>query len=108
MIQLLTECRHQLGCVLAQITCGLGNLAEDSGYGHQLQGMSTEKTPAQRSSQFAAEMLDQSPLLPAIVAAAFRITSITTSGFESIGTWLLSTSITVAPMRFETQRWRSG
>src|SRR5277367_1149859 len=32
----------------------------------------------------------------------------TTSGLESIGTWLLSTSVTVAPIRFETQRWRSG
>jgi hypothetical protein len=32
----------------------------------------------------------------------------TTFGRESIGTWLLATSVTVAPMRFETQRWRSG
>src|ERR1700733_3011830 len=32
----------------------------------------------------------------------------TTAGWDSIGTWLLSTSVTVAPMRFETQRWRSG
>jgi len=39
---------------------------------------------------------------------ALRITSMTTSGWESIGTWLLATSVIVAPMRLETQRWRSG
>jgi hypothetical protein len=32
----------------------------------------------------------------------------TTSGCESIGTWLLATSVTFAFMRPETQRWRSG
>src|SRR5262249_18866838 len=41
-------------------------------------------------------------------AAASRITPMTTSGWESIGTWLLATSVTLAPMRFETQRCRSG
>src|SRR6266849_7300786 len=32
----------------------------------------------------------------------------TTSGLESMGTWLLSTSTTVAPMRFETHRRKMG
>src|SRR5262245_10537000 len=31
----------------------------------------------------------------------------TTSGWESIGTWLLATSVTLAPMRLKTQRCRS-
>ena len=37
-----------------------------------------------------------------------RITSITTFGCDSIGTWLLAASVTVAPMRLETHRCRSG
>src|SRR5438034_3161057 len=40
--------------------------------------------------------------------AAARITSSTKRGWESIGTWLLSTSYVVAPMRFATKRSRSG
>jgi hypothetical protein len=36
--------------------------------------------------------------------AARRMTSMTKSGCESIGTWLLSTAWTDAPMRFATKR----
>jgi hypothetical protein len=42
------------------------------------------------------------------VVAAFRITSITRLGLESIGTWLLSTSTVVAPIRLATKRSSSG
>ena len=40
--------------------------------------------------------------------AAIRITSITKAGFESMGTWLLSVSWMVAPIRFATKRSNSG
>src|SRR5882672_9657504 len=40
--------------------------------------------------------------------AAARITSITRLGFESIGTWLLATSVVVAPIRLATNRSMSG
>src|SRR6516162_11940409 len=40
--------------------------------------------------------------------AAFRITSSTKSGWDNIGTWLLSVSKVVAPIRFETKRSNSG
>src|SRR5215470_11035045 len=40
--------------------------------------------------------------------AAFRITSNTNSGWDNIGTWLLSVSKVVAPMRFATKRSNSG
>ena len=46
--------------------------------------------------------------MPRTAFAAFRITSSTSSGLESIGTWLLSGSVVVAPMRFATNRSRSG
>jgi hypothetical protein len=32
----------------------------------------------------------------------------TTSGWESMMTWLLFVSVVVAPMRFARKRWRSG
>ena len=40
--------------------------------------------------------------------AAFRITSSTKSGWDNVGTWLLSVSKTVAPIRFATKRSNSG
>src|SRR6516225_11875699 len=40
--------------------------------------------------------------------AAFRITSSTKSGWDNIGTWLLSVSKVVAPIRFATKRSNSG
>jgi len=40
--------------------------------------------------------------------AAFRITSRTNSGWDNIGTWLLSVSKVVAPIRFATKRSNSG
>src|SRR4030095_10533179 len=40
--------------------------------------------------------------------AAFRITSSTKSGWDNIGTWLLSVSKIVAPIRFATKRSNSG
>src|SRR5258708_4016454 len=40
--------------------------------------------------------------------AAARITSITRLGFETIGTWLLATSVVVAPIRLATNRSMSG
>src|SRR2546422_11677230 len=40
--------------------------------------------------------------------AAARITSITRLGFESIGTWLLATSVVVAPTRLARNRSMSG
>jgi hypothetical protein len=42
------------------------------------------------------------------VFAALRITSKTKPGWESIGTWLLSVSKVVAPMRLATKRCSSG
>src|SRR5947209_2526922 len=40
--------------------------------------------------------------------AAARMASSTRSGWESIGTWLLSSSYVVAPMRLAKKRSRSG
>src|SRR5258708_23597145 len=40
--------------------------------------------------------------------AAARMTSITTSGCDSMGTWLLATSVTLAPIRFAKNRSKSG
>src|SRR5271170_416688 len=40
--------------------------------------------------------------------AASRITSSTTLGWESMGTWLDATSVTLAPMRFAAKRSKSG
>src|SRR3989442_3891931 len=45
---------------------------------------------------------------PCTAFAAVRITSITNLGLGSIGTWLLSTSDVVAPIRFAMARSRSG
>src|SRR5713101_4453830 len=45
---------------------------------------------------------------PRTVCAAARITSMTKPGLESMGTWLLSTSKTAAPIRFATKRCSSG
>src|SRR4029078_4981310 len=42
------------------------------------------------------------------VVAAFRITSLTTVGLDSIGTWLLSTSTVVAPIRLAASRCSAG
>src|SRR4029077_15212041 len=47
-------------------------------------------------------------MAPWTVSAAVRITSITKSGWESMGTWLLATSVTLAPMRLATNRSMSG
>src|SRR5215471_10223233 len=41
-------------------------------------------------------------------SAAFRITSSTKLGWDSIGTWLLSVSKVFAPIRFATKRSKSG
>src|SRR5690349_21308967 len=41
-------------------------------------------------------------------SAAFRITSSTKSGWDSIGTWLLSVSKVFAPIRFATKRSKAG
>jgi hypothetical protein len=41
-------------------------------------------------------------------SAAFPITSSTKSGWDSIGTWLLSVSKVFAPMRFATKRSKMG
>src|ERR1700733_6895592 len=41
-------------------------------------------------------------------AASLRMASITTSGFESMATWLLATSYVVASIRFATKRSSSG
>jgi hypothetical protein len=49
-----------------------------------------------------------SPTLSVTKLTAVRIASSTTPGCESIGTWLLSTENTVAPMRFETKCCSSG
>src|ERR1700752_2701313 len=43
-----------------------------------------------------------------IALAASRITSSTTLGWESMGTWLEATSTVLAPMRFAAKRSRSG
>src|ERR1700756_5243201 len=49
------------------------------------------------------------PAVPACTAfAAVRITSITRSGWESMGTWLLSSSYVVAAIRLAKKRSRSG
>ena len=42
------------------------------------------------------------------VLTAVRITSRTTLGFDSIGTWLVATSVVVAFMRFAAKRCKSG
>lgn len=44
----------------------------------------------------------------AMVFAASRITSRTASGCDNIGTWSLSSSVVVAPIRFAIARSRSG
>src|SRR5215467_3591965 len=41
-------------------------------------------------------------------SAAFRITSSTKSGWDSIGTWLLLVSKVFAPIRFATKRSKAG
>src|SRR5215472_10692989 len=41
-------------------------------------------------------------------SAAFRITSSTKLGLDSIGTWLLSVSKVFAPIRFATKRSKAG
>jgi hypothetical protein len=41
-------------------------------------------------------------------SATFRITSSTKSGWDSIGTWLLSVSKVFAPIRFATKRSKAG
>ena len=41
-------------------------------------------------------------------SAAVRTTLSTMSGWEGIGTWRLAASVTVAPMRFDTDCWRPG
>src|SRR5262247_3816951 len=41
-------------------------------------------------------------------SAAFRITSSTKWGWDSIGTWLLSVSKVFAPIRFATKRSKAG
>src|SRR5215469_3706410 len=41
-------------------------------------------------------------------SAAFRITSSTKLGWDSIGTWLLSVSKVFAPIRFATKRSKAG
>ena len=45
---------------------------------------------------------------PSTAFAAARMTSITKSGWESMGTWLLASSVVVAPMRLAKNRSRSG
>ena len=54
----------------------------------------------------------QSPYAVAVfsvtASAAFRITSSTKSGWDNIGTWLLSVSKVFAPIRFATKRSKSG
>ena len=68
--------------------------------------MRSYRSPDEKS----AKRIRQPPLaqVRGYEIAAARITSITSSGRESIGTWLLSTSLMVAPMRFATNCWSSG
>src|SRR5262245_59160359 len=67
--------------------------------------MRSYRSPDEKS----AKRIRQPPLaqVRGYESAAARITSITSSGRESIGTWLLSTSLMVAPMRFATNCWSS-
>ena len=57
----------------------------------------------------AAAAADQAPRCDDVTAlAALRITSSTASGWDSIGTWLKSSSTVLAPMRFAAKRCSSG
>jgi len=72
----------------------------------------TKRSPHNNHSEFGSGG-SEADFHAAVVAseatfAAARITSITLSGWESIGTWLLSSSYVVAPMRLAMARSRSG
>src|SRR5262252_6666653 len=52
--------------------------------------------------------LQAAAVTPGAAFTAFRITSITTCGCDSITAWLLAASVVVAPMRLARKRSQSG
>src|SRR5499427_10773241 len=52
--------------------------------------------------------LQAAAVTPGAGFTAFRITSITACGCDSMTTWLLATSVVVAPMRLARKRSQSG
>src|SRR6267142_1694010 len=70
----------------------------------------TNHHPTEQLAPFAKSprRLYATALAPWTALAAARITSITKSGWESMGTWLLATSVVVAPIRLARKRSRSG